>query len=50
MQVKLLNYLLRVLNVYVRYAEEEVVGHHHFVMNFTAEELPSYRQREPKAE
>lgn len=37
-------------NVYVRYAEEEVVGHHHFVMNFTAEELPSYRQREPKAE
>ena len=30
--------------------EEEVVGHHHFVMNFTAEELPSYRQREPKAE
>lgn len=37
-------------NVYVRYAEEEVVGHHHFVMNFTAEDLPSYRQREPKAE
>ena len=37
-------------NVYVRYVEEEVVGHHHFVMNFTAEELPSYRQREPKAE
>ncbi|WP_448924171.1 acyl-CoA dehydrogenase family protein [Hoylesella nanceiensis] len=37
-------------NVYVRYAEEEVVGHHHFVMNFRAEELPSYRQREPKAE
>ena len=37
-------------NVYVRYAEEEVVGHHHFVMNFTAEELPSYRQRAPKAE
>lgn len=37
-------------NVYVRYAEEEVVGHHHFVMNFTAEELPSYRQREPKVE
>ena len=37
-------------NVYVRYAEEEVVGHHHFVMNFTAEELPSYRQREPNAE
>ena len=37
-------------NVYVRYAEEEVVGHHHFVMNFTAEELPSYRQRERKAE
>lgn len=37
-------------NVYVRYAEEEVVGHHHFVMNFTAEELPSYLQREPKAE
>ena len=37
-------------NVYVRYAEEEVVGHHQFVMNFTAEELPSYRQREPKAE
>lgn len=37
-------------NVYVRYAEEEVVGHHHFVMNFTAEELPSYRQRGPKAE
>lgn len=37
-------------NVYVRYAEEEVVGHHHFVMNFTAEELLSYRQREPKAE
>ena len=37
-------------NVYVRYAEEEVVGHHHFVMNFTAEELPSYRQRELKAE
>lgn len=37
-------------NVYVRYAEEEVVGHHHFVMNFTAEELPSYRPREPKAE
>jgi len=37
-------------NVYLRYAEEEVVGHHHFVMNFTAEELPSYRQREPKAE
>lgn len=37
-------------NVYVRYAEEEVVGHHHFVMNFTAEELPSYRQREAKAE
>lgn len=37
-------------NVYVRYAEEEVVGHHHFVMNFTVEELPSYRQREPKAE
>lgn len=37
-------------NVYVRYAEEEVVGHHRFVMNFTAEELSSYRQREPKAE
>lgn len=37
-------------NVYVRYAEEEVVGHHHFVVNFTAEDLPSYRQREPKAE
>ena len=37
-------------NVYVRYAEEEIVGHHHFVMNFTAEDLPSYRQREPKAE
>lgn len=37
-------------NIYVRYAEEEVVGHHHFVMNFTAEDLPSYRQREPKAE
>ena len=37
-------------NVYVRYAEEEVVGHHHFVINFTAEDLPSYRQREPKAE
>lgn len=37
-------------NVYVRYAEEEVVGHHHFVMNFTAEDLPSYRQRESKAE
>ena len=37
-------------NVYVRYAEEEVVGHHHFVMNFTVEDLPSYRQREPKAE
>ena len=37
-------------NVYVRYAEEEVVGHHHFVMNFRAEDLPSYRQRKPKAE
>lgn len=37
-------------NVYVRHAEEEVFGHHHFVMHLRAEDLPSYRQAEAPVE
>jgi alkylation response protein AidB-like acyl-CoA dehydrogenase len=37
-------------NVYVRMAEEEVMGHHAYVMNFKAEDLDSFRaQEEEKA-
>lgn len=35
--------------VYVRHAEEVVLGHHHFIQNFTQEDLAAYRQTEQEA-
>lgn len=37
-------------NVYVRYAEEDIIGHYSFIKNFKAEDLAFYRQREAQAE
>lgn len=31
--------------VYVRYAEEEIVGHHYFINNFTKEDIEAYKQK-----
>ena len=35
--------------VYVRHAEEAVQGHHHFIQNFTPNDLSAYRQAEQEA-
>ena len=37
-------------NVYVRHAEEEVLGHYHFIGNLQAEDLAYYRQLEAETE
>jgi hypothetical protein len=36
-------------NVYVRMAEEEVLGHSAYVMNFKADDLASFRAAEQEA-
>lgn len=37
-------------NVYVRHAEEEVLGHYHFINNLKAEDLAYYRQAQTETE
>ena len=37
-------------NVYVRHAEEEVIGHYTYVKSFIAEDLVNFRATETKAE
>ena len=37
-------------NVYVRYAEEEVVGHYTYVKSFIAEDLANFRAAKTEAE
>ena len=37
-------------NVYVRYAEEEVVGHYTYIKSFIAEDLVNFRAAEAEAE